>query len=160
MTDEQKAEAVASIYEYSNAVAKTKVSDYKLSEKIKKVIDSEKVGMSVADFYAAYTLQKDIEADKDNNGKAIDGTEKVNKREAVEPVLSGMSFTKKDAMYQVLGIGLNETQEKIWFVPSVQKAVGTKEKFYRRKRSSTQSRKIKTNTEIQFLEHPNPKKSP
>lgn len=131
MTDEQKAETVASIYEYANAVAKTKVSDYKPSDKIQKVIDAEKSGVSVADYYAASTLQKNIEADKDKNGKAIDGTEKINKREAVASVVSGMSFNKKDAIYKALGIGLNDAQEKTWSVPSVQKAVGSKEKFYK-----------------------------
>ena len=48
--DVDKAELVSKVYEYANAVAKTKVSGYKLDGWVEKAADAEKYGVSVTEY--------------------------------------------------------------------------------------------------------------
>lgn len=48
--DVDKAELVSKVYEYANAVAKTKVSDYKLDGWVEKAADAESYGVSVTEY--------------------------------------------------------------------------------------------------------------
>lgn len=48
--DADKAELVSKVYEYANAVAKTKVSGYKLDGWVEKAADAEKYGVSVTEY--------------------------------------------------------------------------------------------------------------
>lgn len=48
--DTDKAELVSKVYEYANAVAKTKVSSYKLDGWVEKAADAEKYGVSVTEY--------------------------------------------------------------------------------------------------------------
>lgn len=48
--DADKAELVSKVYEYANAVAKTKVSGYKLDGWVEKAADAESYGVSVAEY--------------------------------------------------------------------------------------------------------------
>lgn len=48
--DTDKAELVSKVYEYANAVAKTKVSGYKLDGWVEKAADAEKYGVSVTEY--------------------------------------------------------------------------------------------------------------
>ena len=52
--DETKVEIISAIYEYSNAKAKEKVSDYELTAKYQKVDDAMKKGTSPAKYYYNY----------------------------------------------------------------------------------------------------------
>lgn len=131
MSDEVKVDAISSIYAYANAIAKTKVSDYELSKSMQKAQEAEKSGIKPSQYFMANTAQKDVEGDSDGTGGTIDGTAKINKRKAVDGAAKGMSFEKKDALYKALGVGLSEQAERKWSVPAVQKAVGSKEKYYK-----------------------------
>lgn len=61
--DADKAEMVSMVYEYANAIAKTKVSDYKLDGWVAKAADAEKYGVSLAQY-----IQFRTTADADGNG--------------------------------------------------------------------------------------------
>jgi hypothetical protein len=56
--DETRVEIISAIYEYSNAKAKEKVSDYELAPKYQKVDDAMKRGTSPAKYYFNYYKKK------------------------------------------------------------------------------------------------------
>ena len=58
LTDEERADVIQSLYEYSNAKAKTTVSDYDLMKRYKTVTNWERNGNSAVDYYISRAISK------------------------------------------------------------------------------------------------------
>lgn len=89
-SDKEKGEMVSAVYEYANAVAKTKVSDYALDGWYKKAADAKSYGVSVTQYIWFRSI-----ADADGNGS-------VTQEEAAEAVreLGLTSRTAKAKLWQ------------------------------------------------------------
>nr|DAD96358.1 MAG TPA: hypothetical protein [Myoviridae sp. ctagO6] len=89
-SDKEKGKMVSAVYEYANAVAKTKVSDYTLDGWCKKAADAKSYGVSVTQYIWFHSI-----ADADGNGS-------VTQEEAAEAVraLGLTSRTAKAKLWQ------------------------------------------------------------
>lgn len=89
-SDKEKGKMVSAVYEYANAVAKTKVSDYALDGWYKKAADAKSYGVSVTQYIWFRSI-----ADADGNGS-------VTQEEAAEAVraLGLTSRTAKAKLWQ------------------------------------------------------------
>lgn len=89
-SDKEKGKMVSAVYEYANAVAKTKVSDYTLDGWCKKAADAKSYGVSVTQYIWFRSI-----ADADGNGS-------VTQEEAAEAVraLGLTSRTAKAKLWQ------------------------------------------------------------
>lgn len=88
-SDKEKGKMVSAVYEYANAVAKTKVSDYTLDGWCKKAADAKSYGVSVTQYIWFRSI-----ADADGNGS-------VTQEEAAEAV-------------RALGLTSRTTKAKLW----------------------------------------------
>ena len=61
LSTEQQADVIADIYKYSTAVAKNKVTNYQLSDWVKKADEAKKDGLSVDSYIALRTVRNDLE---------------------------------------------------------------------------------------------------
>lgn len=58
LTDEERAEVIEGLYEYSNAKAKCEVSDYDITKRYKTVTEREQNGGSAVDYYISQAISK------------------------------------------------------------------------------------------------------
>lgn len=66
-SDADKAKMVADVYEYTNAVAKTGVSDYKLSGWVEKAVEAEKEGIAPEDYIACRNVLTPLKYNVEKN---------------------------------------------------------------------------------------------
>ena len=64
LSTEQQADVIADIYKYSTAVAKNKVTNYQLSDRVKKADEAKNEGLAIADYFALSTMKNDLEDTK------------------------------------------------------------------------------------------------
>ena len=112
LTDEQKVDAITKAYEYADALAKEKVSSYKLTDSEEKIREAEKAGISTAIYFAYRASVSGLKADKDEEGKPISGT----KRAKVVEVINSLNLTpeQKDFLYLEDGYSEKEIHQTPW----------------------------------------------
>lgn len=104
LTDGDKARAIQLAYEYANAVAKTKVSEYQPEGWVAKALETCKnTNLSVARYILAYMSQKGIESLKDKNGKTIATSSSLLKMEAMYNV-EGLTNAQYKSLFADVGI--------------------------------------------------------
>ena len=105
MSDVKKVEAVSKVYEYANAIAKTKVSNYKLDSWVKKAYEvNKRTGVKVDQYISLYLAKLDIDSLKDKDGKTITNSESLQIMEEVYKV-KGLNDEQRQALFEALGVG-------------------------------------------------------
>lgn len=105
MSNADKVDAVSMVYEYANAVAKTKVSGYKLDGWAKKAYDvNKKTGVKIEQYIALYLAEGDIKSLKDRDGKTIDNSAGLQIMEEVYKV-KGLTDEQRQALFEAFGVG-------------------------------------------------------
>lgn len=105
MSNADKVDAVSKVYEYANAVAKTKVSGYKLDGWAKKAYDVNKqTGVKIEQYIALYLAKNDINSLKDKYGNTIDNSAGLQIMEEVYKV-KGMTDEQRQALFEAFGVG-------------------------------------------------------
>ena len=105
LTDGDKARAIQYAYEYANAVAKTKVSEYQPEGWVAKALETCKnTNLSVARYIFAYMSQVGIESLKDSDGDPIDNSASLQKMEAIYNI-EGLTNAQYKAMFADCKIG-------------------------------------------------------
>lgn len=98
LQDDEKVKLVENLYEYSNALAKTKVSDYKLSDSMAKVQQAEELGVKPYDYFLLSGELKKFTPKTDATGK-VTATEQQ-RQYLLE--LQGMSPEVKQQLDKIL----------------------------------------------------------
>ena len=127
LSDDEKVEAASLVYKYANAIAKTKVSDYTLTEmedgKVKKnkdgevvyrdvagkIQECEKAGIPAGVAIVAYVAQKDVKGDKDKKGNTIQLSASKNKKEAIDKMTPFINKKQRELLYDLF-----EVSSKVW----------------------------------------------
>ena len=109
MTDAEKVEAVGLAYDYANAVAKTKVSEYEPDGWIAKAIATNKsTRLSAERYIALYMGQKDIESLKytkgSDKGDSIDNSKSLQIMSLVYNT-KGLTDVQRKALFSDFGVG-------------------------------------------------------
>lgn len=116
LTDDDKAKAVRYAYEYANAIAKTKVSEYQPDGWVAKAMETCKnTNLSVARYIFAYMSQVDVESLKDVKGDPIDNSASLQKMEAIYNI-EGLTSAQYKALFADCKIGksvINMTRSQV-----------------------------------------------
>lgn len=104
LPDEEKVKTVSKIYEYANAKAKTKVSDYVLPAWVQKADKTiETTGISAAKYLAIYQMENNIGSLK-QAGETIDNSHGLLVMEMIQGI-KGLSDKQRTALYEDLNVG-------------------------------------------------------
>ena len=105
LSNEEKVKAVSLCYEYANAVAKTKVSNYKPDGWVAKAINAnKKSGISPDQYALAYMAQGGVESLKDKNGNTITNSKSLLVMQAVYNV-KGLTDDQRQALFEDFNVG-------------------------------------------------------
>lgn len=105
MSNADKVDAVSKVYEYANAVAKTKVSGYKLDGWAKKAYDvNKKTGVKIDQYISLYLAEGDIGSLKDKSGNTIDNSHGLLVMEEIYKV-KGLTDEQRQALFEAFGVG-------------------------------------------------------
>lgn len=105
VADTDKAEMVSLAYEYANAVAKTKVSNYKLDGWIEKAAETtKKYKISPAKYIAIKGGVSNIEGLKDKNGDALDNSKSLLIMQEIYSI-KGLTDAQRNALFADFGVG-------------------------------------------------------
>lgn len=99
LRETEKAEAILDAYSYSNAVAKTKVSNYKLDGWMEKAAEAEKLGIPITTYVIARNKTKDIHAEEQTSPM----------KKAEIDAIKGLSQKQREYLYEAF-----EVAEKYW----------------------------------------------
>lgn len=97
MNDAEKAKLIADMYGYANYKAKKSVVSSLKNDVYAKYEEAERNGITPAEFFVHRAATNNIEADKDKNGKSINGS----KKEKVIDYINSSNFSRveKDWLY-------------------------------------------------------------
>lgn len=103
LSDSERVEAIKTAYSYADAVAKGKVSDYKLTDTDAKIRNSGDETL----FIMAYATQKGITESLTKNGKTIVNSNGLFKMQALYqmPGVRALSDDKREILFLSLGVG-------------------------------------------------------
>lgn len=93
--DKAKAAMIRGLYDYATQVAREAVSDYEMDGTNAKIREANAAGISTATYLSFYYSIKDIQSDKDANGKSISGSAAYKKTVA----LREMRLSDKETDY-------------------------------------------------------------
>lgn len=93
--DKAKAAMIRGLYDYATQVAREAVSDYEMDSANAKIQEANAAGISTATYLSFYYSVKDIQSDKDANGKSVSGSAAYKKTVA----LRKMRLSDKETDY-------------------------------------------------------------
>lgn len=105
MDDAEKAEAVAKVYEYANAVAKATVSNYKPDGWVAKAIKTGKdTGIKLEQYVPLYLAQSGVESLKDADGEAMENSRGLLVMQLIYNT-TGLTEAQRKALFEDFGVG-------------------------------------------------------
>lgn len=105
MDDAEKAEAVAKVYEYANAVAKAAVSNYKPEGWVAKAIKTGKdTGIKLEQYVPLYLAQSGVESLKDADGEAVENSRGLLVMQLIYNT-TGLTEAQRKALFEDFGVG-------------------------------------------------------
>ena len=111
ISDSKKTEVLQKVAQDANKIGKTQVGVW-TEESIKldyRKQDLEDMSIPLADYYIAWSAQKDVEGDKNANGKTINLSSSRNKKEAIDKAVKGLEQEQMEMLY-----GIFDISEKVW----------------------------------------------
>ena len=111
ISNDKKVELLSTVSQDANKMGKTEVGvwtedTFKVDERYNELEDR---GIPLADYYIAWSAQKDVVSDKDANGKTIKYSESNNKKEAIDKAVKGLNKKQMEYLY-----GIFDISEKVW----------------------------------------------
>lgn len=105
LSDADKAELIANLYGYSNAMAKTVVSEYLPEGQNAKAAEAYKrYQISPVDYFAIRMAVNDVTGDKNEEGNTIALSASKNKKTTIDKMTGGFSKRQKEYLYEVFGV--------------------------------------------------------
>jgi len=111
ISDSKKTAILQKVAQDANKIGKTQVGVWN-NESIKldyRKQDLEDMSIPLADYYIAWSAQKDVEGDKNANGKTINLSSSKNKKEAIDKAVKGLEQEQMEMLY-----GIFDISEKVW----------------------------------------------
>ena len=111
ISDSKKTEVLQKVAQDANKIGKTQVGVW-TEESIKldyRKQDLEDMSIPLADYYIAWSAQKDVEGDKNVNGKTINLSSSRNKKDAIDKAVKGLEQEQMEMLY-----GIFDISEKVW----------------------------------------------
>ena len=110
LSDELKADAIASAYDYANDMAKAEAAGAEPSKRTTTVNElQKKYNITPEVYFVAYAAQKDIKGTPDGKGGTVTLSASKNKKAAVDKATPGLNAIQRRGLYIELGIS-----EKVW----------------------------------------------
>lgn len=111
ISNDKKVELLATVSQDANKMGKTEVGvwtkdTFKVDERYNELEDR---GIPLADYYIAWSAQKDVTSDKDANGKTIKYSASNNKKDAIDKAVKGLNKKQMEYLY-----GIFDISEKVW----------------------------------------------
>lgn len=116
LNDTDKAGVIKRVYDYAGAIAKSKVSAYKVDGWVEKAQRAEQRGIPIDQYFLYVDAIGNMEADKDRNGESIPGT----KKEKIVAYIQDMNISDEQKKLLLEDNGYKTTSTKSSFsIPSI-----------------------------------------
>ena len=112
MGDGERAEFISKMYGYADYKAKQSIFQNYENDAYAKYVEAEAKGISPQEFYIYKENTNDLTADKDANGKTIDGSKKAKVLNAIDNM--NLSAAEKDWLYYLNGYSEKAISEAPW----------------------------------------------
>lgn len=112
MGDGERAEFISKMYGYADYKAKQSIFQNYENDAYAKYVEAEAKGISPQEFYIYKENTNDLTADKDANGKTIDGSKKAKVLNAIDNM--NLSAAEKDWLYYLNGYSEKTISEAPW----------------------------------------------
>ena len=112
MGDGERAEFISKMYGYADYKAKQSIFQNYENDAYAKYVEAEAKGISPQEFYIYKENTNDLTADKDANGKTIDGSKKAMVLNAIDNM--NLSAAEKDWLYYLNGYSEKAISEAPW----------------------------------------------
>lgn len=106
ISNDKKVELLTRVSQDANKMGKTEVGvwtedTFKVDERYNELED---MGIPLADYYIAWSAQKDVVSDKNANGKTIPLSGSINKKEAIDNAIDDLNQKQMEYLYGIFDI--------------------------------------------------------